>query len=152
MTTPREEQPQESVPATPAVSTAPPRARWRFGNVPSHVGPARTSTVVLAVLFVGLFTLWLFVRPPDPAQQPTAGTPAATTTAPVPQQAPPATEAPTTQPPTTEAPATTTEKTTPPEETAPPPTTPTSSEAPSSTGTTAATVSIPPTSATAPVS
>jgi hypothetical protein len=149
MTTPREERPQVSAPATPSASTAPPRSRWRFGTVPSHVGPARTSTVVLAVLFVGLFVLWLYVRPPDPAQAPAAGTTDVTTPAPVPQQAPPTTEAPTTVPPTTEAPGSTTEETTAPEETTP---ATTSSEAPSSTESPSPTVSVPPTTTTAPVS
>jgi len=64
VTTPREEQPP--TPATgPSLSTAPPRSRWQlpFGRVPGHVGPARTSTLVLAILFVAIFALWLYVRP-----------------------------------------------------------------------------------------
>ncbi|NYJ05214.1 hypothetical protein [Petropleomorpha daqingensis] len=64
MTTPHEEQPQTEALATPKVTTAPPRARWRFANVPSRLGRARTSTVVLAVLFVAVFVLWVYVRPP----------------------------------------------------------------------------------------
>ena len=107
MTTPQEEQPATRAPGTPTVSTAPPRSRWRLGTVPSHVGPARTSTLVLAVLFVLVAALWIGVRP-DPVQvAPTGGT----GTVPVQQQ--PTTRAPTTAPrttttaPTTTAPAST---------------------------------------------
>ena len=65
-----------------SVSTAPPPAprRW-WSAVPHHLGRARTSTVVLALLFVGVYTLYLHVRPPDPvvapAQEPTVQTPVA---------------------------------------------------------------------------
>jgi hypothetical protein len=72
VTTPWDEEPRTDPPAGPSVNTAPPRARWRFGTVPSHVGPARLSTVVLSVLFVGIFVLYLFVRP-DPASTGTNG-------------------------------------------------------------------------------
>ena len=122
MTTPREEQPQTEVSATPSVTTAPPRARWRFANVPSRLGRARTSTVVLAVLFVAVFVLWVYVRPE------TVATPAGTTgdvnapVAPVTTSSVPTTtsEAPTTTPDatTTTAPSeTTTESSTPTDET-----------------------------------
>src|SRR3954469_488306 len=106
MTTPHEEQPQTEVPATPSVTTAPPRARWRFANVPSRLGRARTSTVVLAVLFVAVFVLWVYVRPP------TVATPAGTTSGGTGPAAPPATSAPA-SPTTTQAPPTT-QNTTPP--------------------------------------
>jgi hypothetical protein len=63
VTTPREEQAREEQPpedratTVPTVSTAPARSRWSWSRVPSHVGPARTSTIVLAVLFVLLLVL-----------------------------------------------------------------------------------------------
>jgi cytoskeletal protein RodZ len=83
-----------------SVSTAPPPAprRW-WSAVPHHLGRARTSTVVLALLFVGVYTLYLHVRPPDPAVAPAQES--------------------TVQTPVTRAPAETTEPTT----TAPTPTT-----------------------------
>jgi cytoskeletal protein RodZ len=109
MTTPHEEQPQTEAPAAPRVTTAPPRSRWRFANVPSRLGRARTSTVVLAVLFVAVFVLWVYVRPE------TVTTPAGTTTdvnapvAPATTGAPATTSAaPTTTEPTTSAPSETT--------------------------------------------
>ncbi len=57
--------------ATPTVSTAPtsgtaePRhtSWWHWDALPHHLGRARTSTVILSVLFVGIFTLYLNVRP-----------------------------------------------------------------------------------------
>jgi hypothetical protein len=63
MTTPREEQPPAQPATGPTVSTAPPRSRWGWSRVPTHVGPARTSTVIIALLFVGVFALYLVVRP-----------------------------------------------------------------------------------------
>jgi uncharacterized membrane protein YgcG len=63
MTAPREEQPPAPATTGPTVSTAPPRSRWGWSRVPAHVGPARTSTVIIAVLFAGVFALWLVVRP-----------------------------------------------------------------------------------------
>jgi hypothetical protein len=63
MTTPSEEQPPAPTTTAPTVSTAPPRSRWGWPRVPAHVGPARTSTVIIAVLFAGVFALWLVVRP-----------------------------------------------------------------------------------------
>jgi cytoskeletal protein RodZ len=84
MTTPREEQPQAQPAPEPTVSTAPPGRRRH--SIPSHVGPARTSTVILAVLWLALGMLYLNVRPPTPATATTAGTsvesPAPTRTAP----------------------------------------------------------------------
>jgi cytoskeletal protein RodZ len=120
VTTPHEEQPQTEVSAIPSVTTAPPRARWRFANVPSRLGRARTSTVVLAALFVAFFVLWLYVRPE------TVATPAGTTSdvngpvAPATTSSVPTTtsEAPTTTPSeTTTAPSETTESSTPTDET-----------------------------------
>ena len=67
MTTPGTNGPDEPTRQV-SVTTAPPSAprRW-WSAVPHHLGRARTSTVVLALLFVGLYTLYLHVRPPDPA-------------------------------------------------------------------------------------
>lgn len=66
---PAEERPAPAQASTgPTVTTAPPpRAGRRWSRLPTHVGPARTSTIVLAVLFVGIFVLWLYVRPPAAA-------------------------------------------------------------------------------------
>ncbi len=49
----------------PAATTdvAPPVRFWRQ-KVPAHIGRARTSTLVLGVLFLALFGLYLGVRPP----------------------------------------------------------------------------------------
>jgi cytoskeletal protein RodZ len=89
-----------------------PAARGRFGlsglfrRTPGHIGRARTSTLVLALLFVGLGVLYLYVRPADPATDPAGGTTQVSTPAPAP--------ATTTAPPTTEPAPTTPEETTPP--------------------------------------
>lgn len=64
-----------TTPAGPTVSTAPagadsttpdvaPGSPW-WSHVPRHLGRARTSTLVLGVLFVAVFVLWLNVRPPE---------------------------------------------------------------------------------------
>ena len=144
MTTPREEQPQTEVAAIPSVTTAPPRARWRFANVPSRLGRARTSTVVLAVLFVAVFVLWVYVRPE------TVATPAGTTgdvNAPV---APVSTSSvPTT---TSEAPATTDATTTAPSESTSGSSTPTDETTTGATSTTPGTSSSTPTRSSAGVS
>jgi hypothetical protein len=117
VTTPGEEQPRTEVPAAPTVSTAPPRSRWRFGRVPSHLGPARTSTVVLAALFVAVFALYLSVRPDPVVQTGTTGTGTVVPQEPAPA---PTSEAPASDPTTTRAPEPTTpeETTVAPEETA----------------------------------
>jgi len=119
--------PETNGPGEPArelsVSTAPPSAprRW-WSAVPHHLGRARTSTVVLALLFVGLYTLYLNVRPPDVPTVPT--TDGTTVQTPAPTNSPLPTE---TAEPTTTAPATTT---------APSPTSPSPGEAtPSETAT-----------------
>ena len=69
MTEPTPEQPQVTATVSPA---PPPKSRW--DAIPHHLGRARTSTVVLSVLFLAIGALWLNVRPdpPDPA---TNGTP-----------------------------------------------------------------------------
>jgi hypothetical protein len=109
---PTAEQPQVTATVSPAV---PPRSRW--GTIPSHLGRARTSTVVLSVLFLACLVLWVNIRPATPGtattgegsvvEQPVVPVPVVpvpTTSAPTPEPAP------TTAPertPTTEPPATT---------------------------------------------
>jgi cytoskeletal protein RodZ len=123
MSEPRQE--AEQPVAAPTVSTAPAPSlanRW-WSAIPSHVGPARLSTVVLALLFLAIGALYLQVRP-DPVPPATAGgggvvqtttparTPEAPTTAtPTSTEAPPTTATPTTTEPlpTTEPTDTTTE-------------------------------------------
>ena len=103
---------------------AEPRRWWSM--VPRHLGRARTSTVVIGLLFVALFALYLNVRPDPEAAAGTSGggagvtepapTTGGTTTTPAPE--------PTTAPaPTTAEEPTTTEDTTAtvPEETTVPP-------------------------------
>ena len=116
MSEPTQEQPQVTATVSPA---PPPKSRW--DAIPHHLGRARTSTVVLSVLFLAIGALWLNVRPdpPDPAanlvpvvEQPVV--PAPTTAAPSPQPTDdpgPATSAepePTSEVPTTTAPEGTT--------------------------------------------
>ena len=96
---------------TPTVSTDPGRSRWHWSAVPSHLGRARTSTVVLGLLFLAIGALYLYIRP-DTVAPTTAGTTSGT----VVQNTP----APTTAAPRTTAPHTTaTPKTTANESTAP---------------------------------
>lgn len=90
------------------VQTAPARsARW-WSSVPRHLGRARTSTIVLALLWAAIFVLYLAVRP-DPAVT------GASTTGPNGgvQPAPTATAPRTTAHPTTTPPTTTPAHTTP---------------------------------------
>jgi len=101
--------------ATPTVSTAPPpsRARRMWSAIPSHVGPARTSTVVLAVLFLAIGALYLNVRPAPVAAVPSGGGGTVQTATVVPTRKPSTTAAPTTAPEsTTGSVPTTTEATT----------------------------------------
>jgi hypothetical protein len=101
VTEPTAEQPQVTATVSPA---APPRSRW--GAIPRHLGRARTSTVVLSLLFLAIGALWINIRPDvetppaDPAvvQQPVVPTtPSPTTPAPTSEPAP----TPTTVPETT---------------------------------------------------
>jgi hypothetical protein len=55
----------------PSVSTAPAHSRWR--NLPSHLGRARTSTLVLGFLFLAIGALYLNVRPPPTVTAPAGG-------------------------------------------------------------------------------
>ena len=99
--------PGGSAPA-PTVSTAPAAPtghRW-WSAIPSHLGRARTSTVILSLLFVATFALWLQVKPEETQtvptgvgsvqQQPAAPTTAvpapATTAPPTPDEPEPRTE------------------------------------------------------------
>jgi hypothetical protein len=95
MSEPTREQPVVS----PEVTT---RSPWHVSRIPAHLGRARTSTVVLSVLFVVIFALYLNVKP-DTSGAATTGTS---------NQAPVTTEAPasgtTPQPPTRSSVPTTT--------------------------------------------
>jgi cytoskeletal protein RodZ len=114
------EQPAEQQVAAPTVSTAPAPggARGLFSRIPGHLGRARTSTVVLAVLFVGIYALYLNVKPPAVGDASTS-TPETSTTEPAPTPAPTTTAPETSAEPTTSAPPPTTSAPT----TAPEPTT-----------------------------
>ena len=104
MTGPTQQQPA----VTPTVTTAPARSRWRVSKLPPHLGPARTSTVILVVLFLSIGALYLYIRPETTGTAVTSNQQPAATTAP----AAPTTAAPTTPAPETtdsEAPTTTTE-------------------------------------------
>jgi outer membrane biosynthesis protein TonB len=129
VTGPDEEPRTDDRPAEPTVSTAPvdppPPRRLR---VPGHIGRARTSTVLLALAFLAIGLLYLFVRPDpvdagggdaDPASttaRTTSGQRSATTAPP--EETTPATPSspvttPTTTPPTTTTPGEPTGGTTP---------------------------------------
>jgi hypothetical protein len=121
VSTPRDETAPEQV-ATPTVSTAPSGATadaphtswWHWDALPHHLGRARTSTVILSVLFLAIFALYLNVRPDV---TPTDTTPAGGSsdvqvpanplvpTAPTTTQEPTEEPAPTTEPEETEAPS-----------------------------------------------
>ena len=113
---------------TPEVTTAPVGGRW--SRIPHHLGRARTSTVVLGVLFLAIFTLYLNIRPETtgtatdetgttaPAEAPAPTSESATPTSPAPEttrEEPTATEEPTTTsaPTDTSEPEGTTESTVP---------------------------------------
>jgi hypothetical protein len=102
----------------PTVTTSPapgPPPRW-WSAIPRHLGRARTSTVVLAVLFLAIGALYFNVKPDAVAATPSGDdsevTEPATTTPPDTTTTPP--PAPTTTPPapTTTVPPTTTEEST----------------------------------------
>jgi hypothetical protein len=90
VTEPTAEQPQVTATVSPAV---PPRSRW--GAIPRHLGRARTSTVVLTLLFLAVGALWLNIRPDPEAATPVSGGGTVVDQ--------PATVVPTTPAPTTEA-------------------------------------------------
>ena len=115
------EQPQ----VTATVSPPDPR-RSRWGAIPHHLGRARTSTVILSVLFLAIGTLWLNIRPDPAPTAPASGNGAVVEQPATPDTAVPTTPAPTTEPvpttsdvPTTasEEPTTSTSETTAPTET-----------------------------------
>lgn len=95
MTGPTQQQPG----VTPTVTTAPARSRWRVSKLPPHLGPARTSTVILVVLFLSIGALYLYIRPETTGTAVTGNQQPAATTAPA---------APTTAVPETPVPETTT--------------------------------------------
>jgi hypothetical protein len=64
VTEPRDEPSADQPAVTPSVSTAPPQSRWHWSAIPARLGRARTSTVVLAVLFLAVGALYLTVKPP----------------------------------------------------------------------------------------
>lgn len=102
---------------TPTVSTEPVRGPWHFSRIPSHLGRARTSTLVLGVLFLTIGALYLNIRPAPPVTAATT-TPGTGTEQPAPvpatTSAPETTPAPTTTAPeTTSVPTTSAEPTTP---------------------------------------
>src|SRR5215213_7869955 len=116
MTEPEKRTAEQSV-VEPSVSTAPARDGWR-SRIPAHLGRARTSTVVLSVLFLAIFALYLNIRPETTGTVATTtsdtGTvqPVPTTTAPAPETTEEPTPTTTSAPPTTSAPTTSAESTT----------------------------------------
>ena len=87
---------------TPEVTTAPAGSAW--SRIPHHLGRARTSTVVLGLLFLAIGTLYLNVRPETTGTTTTGNT--GTT---VEDTTPTTTAPPTTAPESTTAPETTAE-------------------------------------------
>jgi hypothetical protein len=113
----------------PTVSTEPAPGtphRW-WSAIPRHLGRARTSTIVLVLLFLATGVLYLYVKPEETAAStPTGGDPAVNqpatttggTTAPAPTTAPPPTTSVPVEPSTQETTTTSApEETTVPEET-----------------------------------
>jgi hypothetical protein len=111
------EQPQVTATVSPP---DPPRSRW--GAIPHHLGRARTSTVILSVLFLAIGTLWLNIRPDPEPTAPASGNGAVVEQPATPDTAVPSTPAPTTEavPTPSEEPATTPEVPTSTSETATP--------------------------------
>ena len=107
-----ERPPDPSVTTAPAEGASPattsPRAPLGRRRLPPHIGPARTSTVLLALAFVAIGLLYLYVKPPETRSAGMDTDPAATTS----RSAVPTTSVP--------EPATTPEETTGPEETTAP--------------------------------
>ena len=119
MSEPRKETAEQPVVA-PSVSADPGRGPWRLSRIPSHVGRARTSTLVLGMLFLAIGALYLNIRPAVPTATTPAGTgnvqqaPAAPEPTPTPTQEPTTTTTPETTTPgtaTDDAPTTTTDPT-----------------------------------------
>jgi outer membrane biosynthesis protein TonB len=127
VSTPSHDQPTRVLPATaarPAPTTdAPPPVHFWRQKVPAHIGRARTSTLVLGLLFVAFFGLYLVVRPPAVEYTTVETTSGQTVRVPVselgPTPEPTEPEAPTSQVPETTAPEDPTSETTAPPTTAP---------------------------------
>ncbi len=114
-------------PPPPPAAPAPPAHFWRQ-RVPAHIGRARTSTLVLGLLFVVFAALYVLVRP-APVEYTTVETTSGQTVRVPVSELDPTTEPPSPAPPTSEAP-TPTETSAPesPEETTAPTSTPTVTE------------------------
>jgi cytoskeletal protein RodZ len=114
--TPPEEPPAPSLSTAPAEgsgsSRTSPDTPLRRRRLPSHVGPARTSTVLLAVAFLAIGMLYLFVKPPEPSTAADTGTGSSSPSRSSEPGQVPATTAPSTTASTSES-ATPTETTTP---------------------------------------
>jgi hypothetical protein len=115
MTGPEGTRAQPAVEPSVSTSPAPGRPHGWWSTIPAHLGRARTSTVVLALLFLAVGALYLTVRP-DPVGTATTGgssvtTPAQRTGGGTGPTSEPSTAAPTapttTKAPTPEAPTTT---------------------------------------------
>jgi hypothetical protein len=101
---------REQTPVPPESTT---RSPWHVSRIPGHLGPARTSTVVLGILFLAIFALYLYIKP-DTTAAVTSGTGnqvPASPIAPAPQTTAPTTTT-TTPEPTQEQPTPTGEPTT----------------------------------------
>ena len=64
-------EPTREQPPVPPESTT--RSPWHVSRIPGHLGRARTSTVVLGILFLAIFALYLYVKP-DTTAAVTSGT------------------------------------------------------------------------------
>jgi hypothetical protein len=64
---------QPAVEPTVSTEPAPGRPRGWWSAIPRHLGRARTSTLVLAVLFLAIGTLYLYVKPDPVASREPAG-------------------------------------------------------------------------------
>lgn len=156
-----DEQPTTEVPVVTAEPATRRRPRLLPRRVPARIGRARTSTLVLALLFVAAFFSWdptlmsTSLSDPAPASttqpavpdEPTQA-PATTTSEPVPTTTPQGTTPSTTAPTTTSRPTTTAPSTTAPDDETAPTTTPApTTTAPAPTTSSAPTTQAPATSA-----
>ena len=134
MSTPKHDRPTRVLRSTaqqppPTIGApAPPAHFWRQ-RVPAHIGRARTSTLVLGLLFVVFATLYVVVRP-APVEYTTVETTSGQRVRVPVTELGPTTEPPAPAPPTSEAPTTPPETSAPesPEETTAPSSTPTVTE------------------------
>ncbi|MGY1856495.1 hypothetical protein [Modestobacter sp. SYSU DS0290] len=95
---------QRRTAAQPSVATAPESGRTPIWGrrLPARIGRARTSTVLLGTLFVGLFALWIAIRPayvdvelPDGGTARVPCSQVSTCADPTPSDTPPPSESPT---------------------------------------------------------